>query len=63
MSDKPPTWEQYTAMQFKLERELSVWKADCKKWKYAALQLQDQSSRIIWLENRIEELEKQIENV
>ena len=63
MTSQPPTCEQYTAMQFKLERELSVWKADCKKWKYAAQKLQDQSSRITWLENRIVELEKQIENV
>lgn len=63
MTDKPPTWEQYTSMQFRLERELSAWKADCKKWKYHATNLQDQSSRIAWLENRVEELEKQIANI
>lgn len=63
MTDKPPTWEQYTSMQFKLEREIAGLKADCGKWKYHATQLQDQSTRIAWLENRVEELEKQINEI
>ena len=60
MSSRPPTWEDYTSMQFRLEREISVLKADCNKWKYQAQDLMDQSSRITWLENRIAELERQV---
>ena len=63
MDNKPPTWEQYTSMQFKFEREIAGLKADCGKWKYHATQLRDQSSRIAWLEARVEELEKQIANI
>ena len=63
MTDKPPTWEQYTSMQFKLERDAAALKQDLNKWKYHATNLQDQSSRIAWLENRVEELEKQINEI
>ena len=63
MTDTPHTWEQYTSMQFKLEREAAGYKQDRDKWKYHATKLQDQSTRIAWLENRVEELEKQVENV
>ena len=60
MTDTPPTWQQYTAMQFKLERENVTAKADANKWRYQAMKLQDQSARIAWLENRVAELEKQV---
>lgn len=60
MSKKPPTWESYTAMQFKLEREIAEIKGDRNKYKYAWSKYQDQSARIAWLENKVTELERQV---
>jgi len=72
MTEKPPTWEAYTAMQFKLEREVAALKQDLNKWKYHAnnpthreQELFDKSlfvaaEKILMLENRVEELEKQL---
>lgn len=63
MKSDPPTWEQYTKMQFGLERELVTAKADANKWRYQVMKLKDQSSRITWLENRVAELERQVNEV
>lgn len=63
MTNTPPTWAEYTKMQFELEQKIAVLKADCSKWKYQLQALRDQSARITWLENRVAELEKQVESI
>lgn len=61
MSERPPTWAEYTGMQFRLERELAEAKADRNKYKYALANYRDET--IDRLEKRVAELEKEVESL
>ncbi len=63
MTDKPPTYKDMVEQQFKHQREIAELRGDRNKWRYHATQLQDQSTRIAWLENHVAELEKRLEMV
>jgi len=65
-----PTWEQYTAMQFELERKLTTAKADKDKWKFACQKKQEwqfiaenREKEIIRLEKLVKKLEERLNAV
>lgn len=59
--EKQPTWAEYTAMQFKYDREMSEMRADRDKYKYALKNYRDKT--IDRLEKEVVRLEKEIENI